>query len=79
MYWHRAWFVDVANRYAGHISGLKVGFIKTPDPFGEWRCYAINCPRTVANDLPRLLDQGKKLFIEALSCEACVPSGAVRK
>jgi hypothetical protein len=71
LYWRRAWFVDVANRYAGHISGLKIGFIKNPEHFREWRCYAINCPCTVANDLPRLFDQAKKLFIEALSCEAC--------
>ncbi len=60
--WRRAWFVDVGNRYAGHMSGFRVGFTRCPEPSGEWRCYAINCPCTVANDLPRLLDQAKKLF-----------------
>jgi hypothetical protein len=63
--WQRAWFVDVVHRYAGHISGLRVGFI--PESDGGWRCYAVNLPATVAHDLPRLFDQAKALFLEALS------------
>src|SRR5687767_3750681 len=65
--WQRAWIVSVANRYAGHISGLKVGFIEDPETAKGWDCYAINCPLTVASDLPRLFEQARTLFLEARS------------
>lgn len=63
--WQRAWIVDVANGYAGHISGLRVGFTGDPEAAEGWDCYAINCPHTVAADLPRLCKQARTLFLEA--------------